>query len=90
MTQREIDRGRQIALTGERERGKFIVTLCVRNHTVILQCPKYAEPHATSEGMHATTVNCCFGYILSGTVLQFYVMLLMHIIYFTKAFDSRY
>lgn len=43
-TLREIDRGRQIALTGERESRKFIVTLRIRNHTVVLQCPKNEEP----------------------------------------------
>lgn len=67
--EREGHRERQIALTGESERRKFTVALCVENHTVVLQCLKCAEPQVTSEELRAKTVNCCFGCILSGAIL---------------------
>lgn len=69
--EREGHRGRQTALTGERKRRKFILTLCVENHTAALQCLQGAEPQATSEGLRARAVNCCFRYILSVTVLPY-------------------
>ncbi len=99
---REGHRGRQIVLTGERERRKFIVALCVENHTVVPQCLKCAEPQVTSEELLAKTINYCFGYILSSAILPNsvyssctiyykYVLLPVHVICFElqKQFSSQ-
>lgn len=68
-TQREIDRDvDRLHWQAKKERRKFIVTLCVGNHTELQQCVKYAGPYATAEMLRAKTVNCCFGCILSSTI----------------------
>lgn len=57
-TLREIDRGRQIALTGERKSRKFIVTLRVGNHTaVVVQCLRNAEPDGSFKGDACSNSN---------------------------------